>query len=275
MNHLKTTTPPPLTRASVVIPVFNQLHFTKDCIESLLTDPRRPVYEIIIVDNASTDGTAQWLVEAAAMITAAGRGDELVVITNAENRGVAPAWNQGCQRATAPWLAVLNNDILLTEGWIENLAWACGHHGLALVSPFTGNGPLDYDLTAKARQFTAVNRRGLWGTYDFSCVVMPTETFRRMGPFDEKFLVGGYEDTDYAYRLRAAGLRYGVSGAAYIHHFGSQTLGEFKKRGDQHAGHNRAYFIGKWGEDPSRFAGTWRGKALRWWRRTKLRLGRM
>ncbi len=260
--------------ASIVIPVFNQLHYTRQCIESLLADPHRPDYEIIVVNNGSSDGTREYLDELSARVGAGGR-DVLRPIHNAENRGVAPAWNQGVAASTGDPIAILNNDIVLTSGWLQGCVQTMEHHELAMVSPFAGTEALDYDLAAKARDFTAVNRDALWRSYDFCCVVLRRSTWQAVGPFDEKFLVGGYEDTDYAYRLREKGLRYGVTGASYIHHFGSQTLGEFKKRGDKHAAHNKDYFISKWGEDPSHFAGTWRGKLLRTWRRWKLRFGRM
>ncbi|MEW6056121.1 MAG: hypothetical protein AB1540_05855, partial [Bdellovibrionota bacterium] len=100
-------------------------------------------------------------------------------------------------------------------------------------------------------------------------------TFDKVGFFDEKFLIGGYEDTDYCYRLRKEGLAYGVSGAAFIHHFGSQTLGEFKKRGDKHAEHNRNYFISKWGVDPSHGSSRLSSKLRRSWRKLKLNWDRM
>jgi GT2 family glycosyltransferase len=261
-------------RASIVIPVFNQLHHTKKCLETLLADQHRPDYEIIVVNNGSSDGTREYLDDLSGRLAGSGR-DVLRAIHNAENRGVAPAWNQGASASTGNPIAILNNDIVLTDGWLQGCVEALDRHGLAMVSPFAGTEELNYDLAQKGRRFTATNGSRLWRTYDFCCVVLRRSTWEQIGAFDEKFLVGGYEDTDYAYRLRAAKLEYGVTGASYIHHFGSQTLGEFKKRGDKHAAHNRDYFISKWGEDPSRFAGTWRGKVLRAWRRWKLRFGRM
>jgi GT2 family glycosyltransferase len=265
-----------LPLCSIVIPVFNQLHFTKDCLKTLVEDRQRGQLDVIVIDNASSDGTGAYLAEEAARWKVSPElNATLSVISNATNLGVAPAWNQGCQAARGEYIAILNNDILLTHGWLKNCVWALRHHGLALVSPFAGTEKLDYDLTSYSMRFTQLNHRRLWASYDFCAVVMPRTTYLQMGPFDEKFLVGGYEDTDYVYRLRTAGLSYGITGAAYIHHFGSQTLGEFKKRGDKHAAHNKAYFVKKWGEDPSLFAASWRGKLLKSWRRLWLRFDRM
>ena len=91
----------------------------------------------------------------------------------------------------------------------------------------------------------------MWADYSFCAFFMPRSTLDAIGFFDEKFLIGGYEDNDYCYRIRKAGLKHGVIGSSFIHHFGSITLGEFKKTGDKHVSGNRNYFIEKWGEDPS------------------------
>jgi GT2 family glycosyltransferase len=145
------------------------------------------------------------------------------------------------------------------------------YHRISLISPYAQCGALNYDLEARAKSFTAKNIDKLWRDYDFCAAVMPRATVEKVGLFDENFLVGGYEDTDYAYRMRKLGLKYGVTGASFIHHFGSQTLGEFKRRGDKHAAHNRDYFISKWKIDPSHHVGTLPHKLKRSWRKLKLR----
>lgn len=254
---------------SIVIPVYNQLKFTKDCLDSLLRDQDRCPYEIIIVDNASTDGTREYLMERAKELDRS--RDILIPIFNDTNRGVAPAWNQGLKASTGKIIGILNNDILLSTGWFRSLVWALENHRLALVSPFAAGGAMDYDFEARAAEFSRKNFTKLWSDFDFSCVVLPRSTYEKIGLFDEGYLIGGYEDTDYCHRLRKAGLRYGVSGAAFIHHFGSQTLGEFKKRGDKHAAHNRDYFIKKWGVDPSAGVGSVQTKLRRTWRNLKMR----
>ena len=79
--------------AAVVIPVLNQLAYTQACLECLQADIAAGV-RVIVIDNGSTDGTGRWL--------AAQNG--VVVISNAENRGCAAAWNQGCRAAEgADW----------------------------------------------------------------------------------------------------------------------------------------------------------------------------
>lgn len=255
--------------ASLVIAAFNQIKFTQQCIDSLLRDNDRAPYEIIVIDNGSSDGTRQYL-EAKARELDRSR-DNLIPIFNEKNLGVAPAWNQGLRAAKGQSIGILNNDIVVSRGWYRGLLWAMENHRAGLISPYAQCGPLDYELEPRAERFTRRNLNTLWKDYDFCAAVMSRGTFDKIGFFDEGFLVGGYEDTDYVYRLREAGIRYGVSGASFIHHFGSQTLGEFKKRGDKHAPHNREYFISKWKVDPSASSATSAAKLKRSWRKFKLK----
>jgi len=256
--------------ASLIIAVYNQLDFTKGCLDSLLRDRDRAPYEIIVIDNGSSDGTTEYLHSKARDLDRS--DDRLLIITNEKNLGVAPAWNQGLQAATGKTIGILNNDILVTAGWYRSLLWALDYHKLGLVCPFTGNGPLDYELPVRAEAFTKKNLLKLWtNRYDFSAAIMTRATYEKIGLFDEKFIIGGYEDTDYCYRLNEADIKFGISGAAFIHHFGSQTLGEFKVRGDKHAAHNRDYFISKWKKDPSAALNTFQSKLSRSWKKFKLR----
>ncbi|MBI3558460.1 MAG: glycosyltransferase family 2 protein [Deltaproteobacteria bacterium] len=259
--------------ASLVIPVFNQVKFTQDCLESILRDSDRQPYEIIIVDNGSTDGTRQYLETKSRELDRS--RDRLITICNETNLGVAPAWNQGLKAATGRTIGILNNDIVVTRGWYRSLLWAMDYHRIGMISPYAAGGPFDYDLEGRSREFTRKNLGRLWPDYDFCAVVLTRKTYERIGLFDEKYLVGGYEDQDYALRLSEAGIRYGVTGASFIHHFGSQTLGEFKKRGDQHAAHNRQYFMEKWKRDPSEGVASVATKLRRTWRNVKMKWGYM
>lgn len=260
--------------ASVIVPVYNQLERTKECLASILHDGDRAPYEIIIIDNASTDGTREYLEVKARELDRS--KDRFIQILNKTNLGVAAAWNQGIHAAHGDYLAIINNDVVLTAGWLRSLAWAMENHGLNLVSPFAATGTLDYNLQERARRFCERNLGKIWlDEADFCAVAMPRSTCKLVGLFDEKFIVGGYEDTDYCYRMRELGLRFGVSGAAFIHHYGSSTLGPFKKAGDAHAAKNRDYFISKWNEDPSRREAGPLRKIRRAYRRLKLRWGRM
>ncbi|MBX3736472.1 MAG: glycosyltransferase family 2 protein [Candidatus Didemnitutus sp.] len=249
---------------AIVIPVLNQLAYTQGCVRCLEPDISAGV-RVIVVDNGSTDGTRDWLTTQSA----------LTVIRNEQNRGCAPAWNQGVQAAAgADWVVVLNNDVLLPAGWLAALLDAAGRHGLDVVCPAMRERDQNYDFAAYARDFTAkldrVVRRG--GTHGV-CFAVRRAVFERIGGFDEAFRIGQFEDADFFRRARLAGFRSGVVGACFIHHFGSVTqdaLSDTKKQRPYEA-ENRAHFRKKWklGWAQRRWEKAADGLRDWWWRTTE------
>jgi GT2 family glycosyltransferase len=118
--------------ASIIVPCWNQLEFSRQCIAALVRHTRPP-WELIIIDNGSTDGTGAYLsgVQDAAAVP-------VTVIANTTNRGFPTAMNQGLQQARGEYLVLLNNDVVVTDARLEQL--------IALTTAKTGeqNG-----LTAK------------------------------------------------------------------------------------------------------------------------------
>jgi glycosyltransferase involved in cell wall biosynthesis len=101
--------------ASIIIPSWNPLEFTRQCITTLKSHTRQP-WELIVIDNGSTDGTAAYLsgVQDAAVVP-------VTVISNRENRGFPAAINQGLQQARGEYLVLLNNDVVVTDAWLDQL----------------------------------------------------------------------------------------------------------------------------------------------------------
>ena len=100
---------------SIIIPCWGQLAFTRQCLAALKSHTRRP-WELIVVDNGSTDGTPDYLAGVSDMASV-----PVTVITNATNRGFPAAINQGLKAARGEYLVLLNNDVIVTDGWLEQL----------------------------------------------------------------------------------------------------------------------------------------------------------
>jgi glycosyltransferase involved in cell wall biosynthesis len=102
-------------RASIIVPCFNQQEFTRLCIQALFRHTRA-AWELIVVDNGSTDDTAADLagVQHAAPVP-------VTVIRNSRNLGFPAAINQGLQVAEGDYFVLLNNDAVVTEGWLDQL----------------------------------------------------------------------------------------------------------------------------------------------------------
>jgi GT2 family glycosyltransferase len=121
---------------SVIVPCFNQLEFTRGCVASLFRHTRLP-WELIAVDNGSTDGTADYLrgVRDAAPC-------RVEVVTNPANRGFPAACNQGLAAARGESLDLLNNDAVVTDAWLEMLAaLADSNPAIGMVGPMSNYAP--------------------------------------------------------------------------------------------------------------------------------------
>lgn len=224
--------------ASIVIPLYNQLTYTRMCLESIRATVPEEV-EIILVDNASTDGTAEYLATHGCVS----------VISNTENLGFAGACNQGIRAATGEWIVVMNNDVLLSAGWLEGLWAAARRWDLDMVSPAIREGEHNYDIEQNACRLTgrmeSVIRRGMVSGI---CFMAHRRVFNTIGLFDENFRIGQYEDKDLFLRAVKAGFKLGIVGSAFLHHFGSMTQKSIKGASvtKSYALENKAYFIRKW-----------------------------
>lgn len=248
---------------TIVIPIFNQLHYTRQCLESLNASGCDDSM-LVVVNNASTDGTGEFL---------AGRS-KLQVINNPENRACAAAWNQGYNVRKTPWTVFLNNDTLLSAGWLENLAAFAGREAVDIACPARTDGDLDYDLQRHAHEFTekmkTVQRRG---AAHGVCFMVARRVFDKIGGFDENFCKGGNEDTDFFWRARQAGFKLAITGGAYIHHFGGVTQKALSAERGSTRDETVGYFRRKWkiGWARRRWLRV-RRRALGAWRQTVERL---
>lgn len=124
---------------TITIPVFNQIHYTMQCWESLkragLADE-----QIVIVNNGSSDGTAEFLAA----------HPQIRAIHNPKNLGCGAAWTQGAQASKSAWTVVMNNDVLVPAGCMEGLVDFAEQERLDIVSPATCGGDMDYNFAAHA-----------------------------------------------------------------------------------------------------------------------------
>jgi glycosyltransferase involved in cell wall biosynthesis len=102
---------------SMVILTCNQLEYTRKCLDSILKHTQRP-FELIIVDNGSTDGTVQFL---ESEILRNCHDARVKIIKNNENKGFAGGNNQGMAAASGDYVLLLNNDVVVTPGWLDRM----------------------------------------------------------------------------------------------------------------------------------------------------------
>ncbi|MCC6764659.1 MAG: glycosyltransferase [Deltaproteobacteria bacterium] len=242
-------------KASTVIVTYDNLALNRACLEHLFARTEWPNHEVIVVDNASTDGTRRYLEELATE-----RAD-LVLIANDRNVGFAAACNQGLARATGAYLVLLNNDTVVTRGWLSTLIRHLhAMPDVGLIGPVTneiGNEakvPVDYgslvDMPAWAARFTREHADRLRGMMMLAmfCLAMRRTAFDEIGALDERFQIGMFEDDDYARRAHQRGYRVVVAMDAFVHHVGGAS---FKRLEDARYREvferNRRAFEEKWG----------------------------
>jgi GT2 family glycosyltransferase len=238
---------------SVVVVTHGGPVVTRLAVESLLRNATVGAYELVVVDNASGAETLQYLRVVAA------RNPHVRLIENRDNRGFAAANNQGIGVARGAVVILLNNDTIVPPGALETLCRHAADRSVGLVGPVTnrcGNEAevrIDYDtygelLGAVARRPASPVVRDIPVAVMF-CVAARRDVLTRVGPLDERFGVGMFEDDDYARRVRDAGLRVVCAEEAFVHHFGEASFGALVPDGRyaQVFEENRSLFERKWG----------------------------
>ncbi len=235
---------------SIIIPVFNQVDLTKQCVGSVVKHTSAPPFEIIIVDNGSTDETGDYLNRL---------GDEYTVIKNRDNRGFAKACNQGARIARGNYLLFLNNDTKARPGWLESLVKCIqadkkrGIVGAKLLYPddtiqHAGVGITDspHPIYAyhvhhkKPKDAPEVNIEREYQAVTAACMLIRKTLFDEIGEFDENFL-NGYEDVDLCFRARQAGNKVVYCPSSELYHFEASSAGRF-----QSVEHNIRLLHKKW-----------------------------
>jgi GT2 family glycosyltransferase len=223
---------------TILVVTFNNLLFTRMCLESLLANTHSPTYELLVVDNGSTDGTPDYLRQLSS------KNRHVRVLLNDLNAGFAAANNQALSQAAGRDFVLLNNDTIVPEGWLADLVKHLDDPHIGLVGPTTNRLGNEAEIETTYRtygEFRAfaefVVDCGARTPFDIEigsmfCLALRRSTYQRLGTIDERFRIGMFEDVDYSERARAAGLRVVCTRNAFVHHFGSATFGKLAAAGE-------------------------------------------
>jgi GT2 family glycosyltransferase len=235
-------------KLQIVIPLLNLWErFTAPCLESICASVD---HRVVVIDNGSTDETRAMAERRA--------GPRFVYHRNPCNLGVARVWNDGIRDAFRNGydaVLVLNNDTLLHRECVDRLACRMSvcREDIGMVTAVNVNGECSgpagmFELDAQAREKIPEPENP-----DFSAFLINRACWEKVGPFDEGFAPAYFEDNDYHYRMRLAGLRAIAHPPAIFYHFGSRT--QYQATGEPivrpaRFEENRAYYVRKWGGLP-------------------------
>jgi GT2 family glycosyltransferase/glycosyltransferase involved in cell wall biosynthesis/peptidoglycan hydrolase CwlO-like protein len=245
----------PLT--SIIIPVFNQMNYTKQCIDRIRNNTAKP-FQIIIVNNGSTDGTKEYLDSL--------QSSEFKIQHLNENTGFVNACNQGAKIASGEYLVFLNNDTLPEGGWLEALISAMenfpnvGAVGAKLVYPdgklqeagslvFSDSTPWNYGKgdDPEKPQYNYIRETPYSSA---ACLLIPRKLFEQIGGFDKRYSPAYWEDVDLAFEVRKRGLKVIYQPAARIIHFEGITGGTNLNSGyKKFQVRNQEIFCEKWADE--------------------------
>ena len=238
---------------SIIIPVHNQYRFTARCLDSIAKARVLASFEILVVDDQSSDQTARQL----------GEVENLRLLSNEGERGFVHACNLGAAHARGRFILFLNNDTLVEDEWLDDLVTTFDHFpdaGAVGVRLVFADGRLQEAGGIVWRDASAWNygrflkpeapRFSYARRVDYcsgSCLMVATDLFRELDGFDEAFAPGYYEDTDLCFRIREAGRAVVYQPAVTVCHYEGATAGRkltegMKRFQDEH----RDVFYRRW-----------------------------
>ncbi len=215
-------------RVTVAILAWNAWEYTARCLASLRTTLRTED-QVVVVDNGSSDLTGALLQ----------RYPWVQVLTNPVNQGFAKGCNQAAAVAAGDVIVFLNNDTILSPGWIEELLEPFHDPQVGAVGPrsndVSGHQKIEdsnyvASSIASLDRFAAAWRSAHCGQVSESprlvgfCLAVRTDLFRSLGGFDEGYGLGGCEDDDLCMKIRTSGYRLVIAHGSFVHHEAHATF---------------------------------------------------
>ncbi len=239
---------------SIIILTFNQLPLTKECLDSIARYTRGIDYEVIVVDNGSKDKTPAYLKRWAK------KSPNHHIILNKTNKGFAGGNNQGVKKAKGNYLLLMNNDIVVSEGWLTGMVEAINRDAsVGVVGPMTNfiSGrqqekevaykTLD-EFHAFAKAYREKNRGRVLAVHRLVgfCMMIKKEVIEKIGVLDERFGKGNFEDDDFCLRAILEGYRLAIAREVFVHHYGNSSFTGNNLDYVEMFSKNREIFLEKW-----------------------------
>ncbi len=193
---------------AIMMVTYNRLELTKKTLDSLFSQDPGCDYNLVIVDNGSTDGTVDFLDAMGKAIEPDGRLKNLVVIKLPENRGIAVGRNIALKRADelgTKWYCTIDNDVVMPSGWLQEcIDILATNKGFGIVGVNMEDSP--YPMVTRGGHTFQEKPQGNLGT---ACMVFRKQVHQMIGFFTTEYGMYGEEDADFGMRTRVAGFKMG------------------------------------------------------------------
>jgi len=235
-------------KCDIVVPVWNQPEFTKACIESIINNTADIDYRLIIIDNASNKETKHYLESLKTSVK-----PPVFLVRNENNLGFVKAANQGMRLSEAPYICLINNDTLVTEGWLgEMIKVFEGSAQIGLVNPSSNNLGQRPDRDEAIESYAQKLKKESGSFFEIGsaigfCMLIKKELIDKIGVFDEIYGMGNFEDTDFSRRAIKEGYICVRACAAYVYHREGTSFGR-DKTFDENFERNRQVYEFRWGK---------------------------
>lgn len=241
-----------MRKIDIIMPVFNKVEYTREAIATLKQHTKKEDYHLILVNDASTDATEQYMYQ-----LDNDRNINCIGVMQPQNMGWVKAVNEGMKHVGAEFVLICNNDIHFSEGWLDAMLEHFKDEKVGAVGPISNyvsgiqhvahNLPtVDSEETKLLIGFFIIFRRSA-----LERVVIETEEGKQY--YDERFGMGGGDDLDISLRMSEAGYKMIIARNVFIHHYGSMTFRSYitknKMTYDEYWKKGEKLVRQKWGEE--------------------------
>ena len=229
-------------KVSIIIPCFNAVKYTKQCVKSVLKHSAYN-YELILINNGSSDGTKEYFKTLKLINKKTFKN--IFVIELDKNIGVAGALNLGISKSCGKYICYLNNDVIVTKNWLEGLVKACEQNPKNAVvgtlfnafenKRFVENAEKDKKEIDRIAETVFLMNKGKVKkakTIHGLCMLIKKDVFSKVGFFNESFYPCFGEDIEFCKRVKKEGYNLVDALSVFIFHYWNKSVRskEFNKQ---------------------------------------------
>ncbi|MBL7068760.1 MAG: glycosyltransferase [Candidatus Omnitrophica bacterium] len=230
-------------KCDIIIPVWNQLELTRECIKSIIRKTHYP-YRLVIIDNGSDARTHAYL-------ESLKETEGVHLIRNEDNIGFVKAVNQALKVSDSPFICIMNNDTVATDGWLREMVDVANlKEEIGLVNP-SSNNLGQHKESSTIDDYAAKLKRSKGEYIEMGacigfCMLFKRELFNKLGYLDEIYKEGNFDDTDYSRKAEKEGYLCVRAKGTYVYHNMKSSFAKVKNY-EQSFKRNQEVFNRRWG----------------------------